>query len=210
MTVFKHIVSLARNEGLLVRDPFCGYCNCGVRVDRGYLLESELKRVYCTRMPTRSMELVRDLFVFSAYTGISYSDLKRLKKGDVRRMFDGNLWLLFRRRKTNVECPVRLFDVPLAIMKKYDTLRDEVLFRVPSNFYCNSVLPKIMSLCGIDRKITFHAARHTFATLLLSKNVPIETVSRILGHRSIKTTQIYARITNEKLSIDMNRVKSLL
>lgn len=207
MTVLKHIVSLARNEGLLNSNPFYGYINSGEHVDRGYLFEDELLSLYNAKMPTKAVELVRDLFVFSAYTGISYSDLKRLKKSDVRQMFDGNLWIIFRRKKTNSECPVRLLEIPLEILNKYSLKsKDDHIFTVPCNGHCNELLVKIMELEGIERKITFHAARHTFATLLLSKGVPIETVSRVLGHSDIKTTQIYAKITNEKLSRDMEKV----
>lgn len=211
MTAFKHVIAMARNEGLLLSDPFCGYRNGAEPVDRGYLLEDELLTVYRAKMPSKTMEHVRDLFVFSAYTGISYSDLKRLKKDDVRRLFDGNLWIVFRRKKTNTECPIRLLDIPLKILKKYgEKSTDEFIFHVPSNAYCNSQLVKIMGVVDIHHKVTFHMARHTFATLILSKGVPIETVSRILGHCDIKTTQIYAKITNEKLSSDMEKLSLTL
>lgn len=210
MTVFKHIVLLARNEGLIANNPFCGYKNCRKQVDRDYLLENELLAVYYAEMPSTSSELVRDLFVFSAYTGISYSDLRRLKPENVKKMFDGNLWVVYRRKKTNVDCSVRLFDIPLQIIEKYQGMQKEQLFRVPSNGYCNDLLSIVMYASGIHRKITFHAARHTFATLLLSKGVAIETVSRILGHNNIRTTQIYAKITNEKLSADMRRLAHFL
>lgn len=207
MTALKHIVALARNEGMLASDPFCGYRNCAEQVDRGYLLENELLAVYGAEMPSQTMELVRDLFVFSAYTGVAYSDMKRLRKEDVRRLFDGNLWITFRRKKTHTECPIRLLDIPFGILKKYgEKSTDEFIFHLPSNGYCNSELAKIMEVVGINRRATFHMARHTFATLMLSKGVPIETVSRILGHCDIKTTQIYAKITNEKLSCDMEKL----
>lgn len=210
MTVFKHIILLARNDGLLEANPFCGYYNNTKQVDREYLLEDELLRVYHSKMPTASTALVRDLFVFSGYTGISYSDLKQLKYENVKKLFDGNLWLVYRRKKTNAESTVRLFEIPLEIIDKYNGISDEYLFLVPSNGYCNTLLTTIMNVAGITRKITFHAARHTFATLLLSKGIQIETVSRVLGHSSIKTTQIYAKITNEKLSADMDKFEQLL
>ena len=211
MTTFKHIITLAQNEGIVSVNPFCGYRNCAEHVDRGFLMENELLDLQRIPVRTKSMELVRDLFVFSAYTGISYSDLKKLKKSDVRRLFDGNLWIVFRRKKTHTDCSVRLLETPLGILEKYSaTSKGEAVFRVPCNAYCNMMLVKIMENAGIHRKITFHGARHTFATMLLSNGMPIETVSRLLGHCNIKTTQIYAKITNEKISRDMDLLAELL
>lgn len=121
-------------------------------------------------------------------------------------MFDGNLWIITRRKKTNTESRIRLLDIPKRIIEKYaDQRLDNHVFYMPCNCHCNDILREIGKQCGIKNKLTFHLARHTFATTItLSQGMPIETVSRLLGHTNIKTTQIYAKITNEKISRDMS------
>ena len=119
-------------------------------------------------------------------------------------MFDGNLWIVMKRHKTNVASNIRLLDIPKAILKKYEgKLPNGMLLPVISNQKMNEYLKEITAVCGINKTITFHIARHTFATLSLGYGVPIETVSKMLGHTDIKTTQIYAKITDRKLSDDM-------
>ena len=125
---------------------------------------------------------------------------------------DGHLWIITRRQKTNIDSNIRLLDVPKRIIAKYEgKTGDDRLFAVPSNWSCNNILQTIGKQCGFKIKLTFHVARHTFSTsLTLAKGMPIETVSRILGHTNIKTTQIYAKITNEKVSRDMELLSQKL
>ena len=125
---------------------------------------------------------------------------------------DGHLWIITRRQKTNVDSNIRLLDVPKRIIAKYEgKTGDDRLFAVPSNWSCNNILKNIGKQCGFKIKLTFHVGRHTFSTsLTLAKGMPIETVSRILGHTNIKTTQIYAKITNEKVSKDMELLSQKL
>ena len=125
---------------------------------------------------------------------------------------DGHLWIITRRQKTNIDSNIRLLDVPKRIIAKYEgKTGDDRLFAVPSNWSCNNILKNIGKQCGFKIKLTFHVARHTFSTsLTLAKGMPIETVSRILGHTNIKTTQIYAKITNEKVSRDMELLSQKL
>ena len=129
-----------------------------------------------------------------------------------RTSFDGQLWIMTTRHKTDTPVNLPLLKIPLAILKKYEgQLPGGQLLPVLSNQKLNSYLKEIADLCGIDKNITFHLARHTFATTTtLSKGVPIETVSKMLGHTNIKTTQIYARITNEKISKDMQLLSGKL
>ena len=150
-----------------------------------------------TEMPDKTHELVRDLFIFSTFTGLAEDNLQTF--------FDGNLWIITRRKKTNTESNIRLLDVPRKIIEKYKGMtRDNKVFPMPSNSTCNKKLKAIADLCGIKAHLTYHIARHSAATtVLLSNGVPIETVSRLLGHTSIKTTQIYAKITAQKISQDM-------
>ena len=156
-------------------------------------------------MKNAQYELVRDLFVFSCFCGLSYSDVKNLTKDNLQTSFDGHLWIITRRQKTNTDSSVRLLEVPKRIIEKYKGYtRDNRIFPVPSNTSCNSILKKIVKQCGIKARLTYHVARHTFGTLLtISQGVPIETLSRMMGHTNIKTTQIYAKITKEKISQDM-------
>ena len=125
---------------------------------------------------------------------------------------DGHLWIITRRQKTNIDSNIRLLDVPKRIIAKYEgKTGDDRLFAVPSNWSCNNILKNIGKQCGFKIKLTFHCLRHTFSTsLTLAKGMPIETVSRILGHTNIKTTQIYAKITNEKVSRDMELLSQKL
>ncbi len=204
MTVFKHIISLARNEGLIVINPFSSYINAYSPVDRGYLSEDELVKLMAIPARTEIEDVVRDMFLFAAFTGLSYIDVRNLREDNVQRRFDGNWWIITRRQKTRVESNIRLLDVPLRIIDKYrGSMPDERLFPMPSNNCCNENLEKLASRCDIRIHLTFHVGRHTFATLALNRGMPIETLSSILGHTNIRTTQIYAKITNKKISEDM-------
>ena len=205
MIVLKHIVAIARNDGRLPFNPFAGYINSPESVDRGYLTKSEIQTLMDAPMKNAYHELIRDLFVFSVFTGLAYSDVKNLTTDNLQTFFDGNLWIITRRKKTNTESNIRLLDVPRKIIEKYRGLAmDNKVFPMPSNTTCNKILKEIGRQCGIKTHLTYHVARHSAATtILLSNGVPIETVSRLLGHTNIKTTQIYAKITNQKISQDM-------
>ncbi len=212
MIVLKHIVSIARNDGRLPFNPFAGYINSPESVDRGYVTKEEIHTMMNTEMPDKTHELVRDLFLFSTFTGLAYSDVKNLTADNLQTFFDGNLWIITRRKKTNTESNIRLLDVPKCIIEKYKGMtRDNKVFPMPSNTTCNKILKAIAKLCGIKTHLTYHTARHSAATtILLSNGVPIETVSRLLGHTNIKTTQIYAKITAQKISQDLEQLSDKL
>ena len=146
------------------------------------------------------------------FTGLAYIDVYNLKKENICTSFDGSKWLKLHRQKTATPVNLPLLKIPLAILEKYEgKLKNNRVLPVLSNQKANSYLKEIADLCGIKKNITFHLARHTFATTTtLSKGVPIETVSKLLGHTNIKTTQIYARITNEKIREDMKVLASKL
>ena len=212
MIVLKHIISIARNDGRLPFNPFAGYINSPESVDRGYVTKEEIHTLMNTEMPDKTHELVRDLFLFSVFTGLAYSDVKNLTTDNLQTFFDGNLWIITRRKKTNTESNIRLLDVPRKIIEKYKGMtRDNKVFPMPSNTTCNKRLKAIAELCGIKTHLTYHVARHSAATtILLSNGVPIETVSRLLGHTNIKTTQIYAKITAQKISQDLELLSDKL
>lgn len=199
------MLPIAQNSGQLAINPFAGYLISLEPKDRGFLSKEELNSLVSAKMKNAQYELVRDLFVFSCFCGLSYSDVKNLTKDNLQTSFDGHLWIITRRQKTNTDSSVRLLEVPKRIIEKYKGYtRDNRIFPVPSNTSCNNILKKIAKQCGIKTRLTYHLARHTFGTLLhISQGVPIETVSRMMGHTNIKTTQIYAKITKEKISQDM-------
>ncbi|WP_075602407.1 site-specific integrase [Saccharicrinis aurantiacus] len=201
---FKSIVLIAKNNGWISADPFASYKISLKKVDRGYLNDDELKRIMQKEFATERLERIRDIFIFSCYTGLAYIDIKNLRQKHLIKGFDNNLWINTKRQKTNVQTVVPLLDLAQNILKKYEGLPHGLLLPIPTNQKTNAYLKEIADLCGITKNLTFHLARHTFATTItLSKGVPIETVSKMLGHTNIKTTQIYARITNEKISSDM-------
>lgn len=207
MIAFKHILMLARSRDLLSADLFAGYRLRSEFVTRDYLTETEIRRLMLLAPTDRTQRLVLDAFLFSCFTGLSYIDIRQLKPANIRYT-QGQLWIGTTRRKTGSEVYVRLFAVPNAILSRYLTdAADEPIFALPSNGWCNACLRRLLPEAGIVRPITFHVARHTFATTItLSQGVAIETISKLLGHRNIRTTQIYAAVTHAKLEGDMERL----
>ena len=207
MQFFKRII-IARNNGILVNDPFANYKIRLEKVDRGYLTEDEIKIILKKKMVSERLEHVRDLFIFACFTGLAYIDVAGLTQDNIRKSFDGKLWIMTKRQKTNTDVNVPLLDIPTMILKKYKgKLPNGKILPIISNQKLNAYLKEIADVCGIKKNLTFHLARHTFATTTtLSKGVPIETVSKMLGHTNIETTQIYARITNNKIGSDMQRL----
>ena len=205
MQFFKRIILIARNNGILIGDPFANYKIRLEKVDRGYLTEDEIKIILKKKMVSERLEQVRDVFIFSCFSGLAYVDVANLKEDNIRKSFDGNLWIITKRQKTNTDVNVPLLDIPKMILEKYKgKLPNGKVLPIISNQKLNTYLKEIANVCGIKKNLTFHLARHTFATTTtLAKGVPIETVSKMLGHTNIETTQIYARITNNKISNDM-------
>lgn len=205
MQFFKRIILIARNNGLIAGDPFANYKIRLKKVDRGYLTEEEINKILKKKFATQRLEHVRDIFIFSCFTGLAYIDVKNLTQDNVRTSFDGEMWIMTKRQKTDISVNVPLMKIPQMILDKYKgQLPNGMLLPILSNQKVNSYLKEIGDLCGIKKNLTFHMARHTFATTTtLAKGIPIETVSKMLGHTNIETTQIYARITNAKISNDM-------
>lgn len=157
---------------------------------------------------------VRDVFLF-CYTGLAYVDVKNLKRGDIVTGIDGEKWISIKRQKTNVPSRIPLLPAASTILNQYQNnricLNTGMLLPVSSNQKMNSYLKEIADFCGIQKQITFHTARHTFATTVtLLNGIPIESVSKILGHTNIQTTQHYAKILDIKLSTDMALLREKL
>ena len=198
------IVNFAKNTGLTFTDPFANYKMRLEKVDRGYLAEEEIYILLEKKFKIKRLEQIRDIFIFSCFTGLSYIDLKNLTSKNICTSFDKKTWIKTKRHKTGTDVNVPLLEIPAIILEKYtNKLPNNALLPVPSNQKINAYLKEIGDVCGIEKCLTFHLARHTFATLLLTKGVPIESISKMLGHTNITTTQIYARITNTKISHDM-------
>lgn len=202
---FSSIYKKARDNGWVVGDPFKLQNLHLDKVDRGYLTTDEIARIQTKEFESQRLERVRDIFLFSCYTGLAYIDVYNLSEEHLKEWADGSMWICFKRQKTKVPFNVRLLDIPLQILKKYESLRTgRKLLPVPTNQKCNEYLKEIAEVCDIHKDITFHVARHTFATTITLENgVPIETVSKMLGHTNVRTTQIYARITDQKICSDM-------
>lgn len=200
----KTISNYACKKGLLAVDPIKDYSFSLEEIDRGFLLDSELKRIMDKKFNCARLEHVRDIFIFSCFTGLAYIDVVSLTNDNL--IFDnGQYWIMTKRQKTKVSSNILLLDVPIGIIKKYEgKTKNDLLLPVLSNQKMNAYLKEIADLCSIKKNLTFHLARHTFATTVtLVNGVPIETVSKMLGHKNLKTTQIYARVINEKIKTDM-------
>ena len=162
------------------------------------------------KMVTPRLETVRDIFIFSCFTGMSYIDIDNLKESNIVTM-NGERWISILRHKTGVSCHIPLLEVPQKILQKYEG-KDKKgrLLPILSNQKMNAYLKEIANVCGIEKKVTFHVGRHTFATMTYNMGVSIETVSRMLGHKDIETTQIYARLLTSRISEEMNRISNRL
>jgi len=206
MRPVKGMITKAHNRGWIARNPFADYhLEMEVR-ERGFLNDAQLKRFMTQKLEVPAQSFVRDMFVFCCFTGLSCIDLKNLTHDNLKTMADGSRWIITKRQKTKVQTDVRLLDVPLRLIEKYSAVRTEgnKVFKLLDPGYSNVLLKEIARQCGFDFNLSFHMSRHTFATTVtLSQRVPLETVSKMLGHTSIRTTQIYAKITNEKIGRDM-------
>lgn len=214
MKTFKTITLLGQKMGVLLHDPFMNHRFHLEPVNRGFLTDEEILLIANKEIGIPRLELVRDIFIFSCFTGLAYIDVSNLTPDHIVTL-GAKQWIMTQRQKTSVETNILLLDIPKAIIDKYCDnpaypKRENKLFPILSNQKMNAYLKEIADLCGIKKNLTFHLARHTFATMSLSKGVPMESVSKMLGHTNIKTTQIYARITNKKIEHDMEKLAGKL
>jgi site-specific recombinase XerD len=212
LTNFKKIVLRCLKNGWLKQDPFINFKLTKREVERIPLTEGEVQRIANEPFQIESTANVRDIFLFSCYTGLAYVDVEKLKKTDIVIGNDGEKWLIIRRQKTDATARIPLLQPALKIIEKYadhpKCLQKNSVLPVLSNQKMNDYLKIIADQCLITKTLTFHIARHTFATTItLSNGVPIETVSKMLGHRNLKTTQHYAKILDKKIGEDMKLLK---
>lgn len=210
MMPLRRMIAIAIKNRWLNYDPFVDYDISMEETYRGFLTKDILMQIARIDLKNRrdSLELVRDLFLFCSFTGISFCDIKSLSKDDIITGNDGYSWVIKQRGKTGVLSSIRLMDIPLQIIEKYRDLGEgDKIFPVPSYPTCNGGLKKIFELCKIDKHVSWHQSRHTYATeVCLTNGISIESLSKMLGHKNIKTTQIYAKITNEKISMEIDQL----
>jgi site-specific recombinase XerD len=211
----RKIVRQCVNNDWLVKDPFAKYKLKIKETNRNYLLKVELEVLINKKVLGSRLGRVKDIFLFSCFTGLSYSDLMKLTSQDVRIGIDGLQWIFITRTKTDSVSKIPILPVAQEIIEKYKLQpkinSDGKILPHLSNQRLNSYLKEISDICGFKKELTFHCARHTFATTVtLSNGVPMETVGKMLGHRNLRTTQHYAKILDVKVSEDMQDLRERL
>lgn len=211
----RRVLNLAISMDYIDKNPYSKFKVGLDETHREILSMEELHKLEDKSISIERLSVVRDIFVFACYTGLSFSDIAKLSRIHLKQGADGKEWIIIDRSKTNNRCRIPILPKAKEILKKYEdypkTAYKEVLLPVLTNQKMNSYLKELGDICGINKSITMHIARHTFATsVTLGNGVPIETVSKILGHTSLKTTQIYAKILDRKISEDMDLLQTKL
>ncbi|MCA0349847.1 MAG: site-specific integrase [Flavobacterium sp.] len=209
---FRKIIKICLDNDWLDKDPTTRYEGKMKEVERDFLTEEELLKIYNKKIFSERLQLVRDIFIFSCYTGLAYIDVKGLKKDHIGIGIDGEKWIFKNRQKTETKSKIPILPIAEEIIEKYSNhpkcLNENSILPILTNQKMNAYLKEIGDLCNIPKEITFHMARHTFATsVTLTNGVPIETVSKMLGHKNLHTTQHYAKVLDKKVSDDMKILK---
>jgi len=209
---FRKVLKYAIAEDYLNKDPFILFRYKTVKKEVIFLSVDELQKLENHHFKITRMEKVKDLFIFCCYTGLAYKEMALLKKEDVVKEFDDNLWLHIKRSKTSKLYKVPLLPKALEILEKYNDEDEVLIFKNISNQRFNGYLKEIADVVGINKNLTHHIARKTFAsTVLLYNDVPMEIVSELLGHSSMKVTQAsYGKIVQKSISKEILRISNLL
>jgi site-specific recombinase XerD len=212
LQILKTLVIRAVDNGWLKSNPYLRFPLSKHPVEREFLSMEEIQRISDLNFTIPRLNKVRDLFLFACFTGLAFIDVQTLKRSEIIMTPDGTWWIKTLRQKTKVRSTIPLLELPLSIIHKYcdlgEMLPEEKVFKVSSNQKTNSYLKEIADFAGIHKNLTFHIARHTFATTItLQHGIPIESVSKMLGHTNIKTTQHYAKVLDSKLKEDMAKLK---
>ena len=205
---FSKIIKLCLANDWLDKNPFANYKSKVKEVERVYLSEEEIQRIIEKDFKTVRLSLVRDIFLFSCFTGLAYIDVKNLTKSHISIGIDGEKWIFTHRQKTETASKIPILPVTQMIIDKYaenpKSNNEDRLLPILTNQKMNAYLKEIAGVCEIEKELTFHIARHTFATTItLTNGVPIESVSKMLGHKNLRTTQHYAKVLDKKVSEDM-------
>jgi site-specific recombinase XerD len=209
---FNKIIKLCLANDWLDKNPFANYKSKVKEVERVYLTEEEIQSIIEKEFKTERLSLVRDIFLFSCFTGLAYIDVKNLTKSHISYGIDGEKWIFTHRQKTESASKIPILPVTQMIIDKYENHpqcnNEDKLLPILSNQKMNAYLKEIAGVCKIEKELTFHIARHTFATTVtLTNGVPIESVSKMLGHKNLRTTQHYAKVLDRKVSEDMKLLK---
>ncbi len=209
---FQNIIKICLKNRWITKDPFTHYEERTRIVERSYLSGDQIKTIYGKSLFSDRLKYVRDVYIFCCFTGLAYIDVKQLSADHIGIDINGQRWIFKNRQKTESACKIPLLQIPLEILEKYAAnakcVSENRLLPVLSNQKMNSYLKEIADLCGIGIELTFHTARHTFATTVtLTNGVPIESVSKMLGHKNIQTTQHFAKILDKKVSEDMMQLR---
>ena len=210
---FGKIVKQCYANGWINKDPFLNYKGKVKEVKRIFLSEQEIQTIIDKNFKSNRLTLVRDIFIFSCFTGLAYIDVCNLTKSNLSIGIDGEKWIFTHRKKTEGASRIPLLPVAQTIINKYanhpKSDNQERLLPILSNQKMNAYLKEIADICGVDKELTFHIARHTFATTVtLTNGVPIESVSKMLGHNSLRSTQHYAKVLDRKVSEDMKILRN--
>ena len=204
----KHIVTAAHYNGKIPRNPFAMYHVDPDHKEREFLTLDELTAMTEIKLEDPNMAFARDLFIFGCWTGISFIDIKNLTEDNIS-MINGAPWIVSKRQKTGVPFQIKLMDIPMQIIGRYKAFRKgSHLFNIGNLDSINKRIKKVAAMCGIKKRVSFHVSRHSWAVLALEYGMPIESVSKILGHTNITTTQIYAKVTSTKLDHDISVFES--
>ena len=204
------LVHTAVRKGWIAVHPFPDVWVVPQSRERRFLNEDEVRKIMEVHLPNYKTAVVRDIFVFCCFTGLAYADVKKLTYDDLHTDPNGDMWIIDGRQKTGTQFRVQLLPVARELVERYRRLSLPGGTVFPVKSCCSTIrsLRTIARRAGIATDLTTHVARHSFATsVCLSQGVPIETVSKMLGHKNITTTQIYAKITNDKIKRDMDRLR---
>lgn len=215
MKVIKKMTNIALANGWLKSDPFAGVKFRQTKTTPVFLTMDEIEMIRTKKFSIKRIELVRDVFIFCCFTGLAFIDVTNLSKDDLIKDSKGKLWIRKTRQKTNVVFNIPLMNIPLEILDKYKDhevcLEMGVLLPVMSNQKMNSYLKEIGDLCGIDKPLTMHVARHSFATsIALANGVSLSNVSSMLGHTSTRMTEHYAKVLDQSILSDMAQVQKII
>lgn len=210
---FNKIIKICLANDWLDKNPFVNYKSKVKEVERVYLSEEEIQNIINKDLKTERLSLVRDIFLFSCFTGLAYIDVKNLTKSHISIGIDGEKWIFTHRQKTESASKIPILPLTQMIIDKYEdnpqSVNQEKLLPILSNQKMNAYLKEIATVCNIEKELTFHIARHTFATTVtLTNGVPIESVSKMLGHKNLRTTQHYAKVLDKKVSEDMKILRA--
>lgn len=214
MKALKKITNRCLANDWIQKDPFAGIKFRAEPTEPEFLTLEEVDRIYNCNPGSKRLEVIKDMFLMSAFTGLAFTDVSQLTEDHIITDNDGNKWIRKPRQKTKQMSNIPLLDVPLAIIEKYQgdkkATKKGVLLPIPCNQVMNRYLKEITTICKINKHLTMHTARHTYATLCLSQGVSLKNVSKMLGHASVKMTERYARVLDSSILHDMNAIRDTL